>query len=267
MPSRSAVPGEKFSTITSASSTSFQYTCLRLERFEVEQQRLLAAVQVPADARLWGVDLDHFRAEFQQQAPAGGAGQRQAEVQHLDALQRVRQVRLGACRRLRRPRRLAPGFRRGRRPARDAGLWGRPASRAASTGRPAIHVGPSSGSSTCTTAPIFRACSVSIHSPAVRHQPIAAPARLPISSHSAAVLVRNSSRSFACRRWLTFGSRSLTMSSSSGSHVSVEPGLAREPGQVPRARRVELDVLAILAAEGAGAAHVDAAAAGAGRAR
>ncbi len=56
------------------------------------------------------------------------------------------------------------------------------------TGTPAIQVGPNSGSSSSVTAPISRACSVSIHSSTVRHQPMAAPALLPSASHSAAVL-------------------------------------------------------------------------------
>ena len=44
------------------------------------------------------------------------------------------------------------------------------------------------------------------------------------------------------------------------------PASLGEPDQVPRAGRIELDVLAVLAAEGAGAAAVDTAPAGAGRA-
>jgi hypothetical protein len=75
---------------------------------------------------------------------------------------------------------------------------------------------PSSGSSSCPTAPVSRACWLAIHSDVVRHQPIAAPDELPISSHSSAVLMRKSSLSLAWSSWLTAASLRRSTSSRSG---------------------------------------------------
>ncbi len=67
---------------------------LRLERREIEEQRLLAAVQVTADAGLGRIDLHDLGAELQQEPPARRTGQRHTDVDHLVALEGVLQVRL-----------------------------------------------------------------------------------------------------------------------------------------------------------------------------
>ena len=177
MPRRSAVPGEKFWITTSASSTSFQNTCCASGDSEVQQERPLAAVEVAARCRppCGCIDLDHVGAELGQQPAAGRAGQRDAEVEDAHALQRQCQVGLDPAAEPASVPRSADRTARARRTklhtARAArirahGSSARSASgqvararrragrvRRGSTGSPAIQVGPSSGSSTCATAP------------------------------------------------------------------------------------------------------------------
>ena len=176
------------------------------------------------------------------------------------ALQRMRQIWFGAsCRRGWSELRPARG-RRQRGPHRADGA-GLSASRAWPSGGPGTR--PSTSGQTQDPRAgrprrSARACSVAIHSSVVRAQPIAAPARFPSSSHSSAVRVRNSSRSAGMQSLID----RLVAQAHDVEQLGTPVGDARclgEPHQVARAGRVELDVLAVLAAERARAAPVDAA--------
>ena len=69
---------------------------LAAERGEVEEQRLLAPVEVPGGTVAGAADLHDLRAELAEEPAAGRAGQRQAQVKHAEPAQRLGEARFGS---------------------------------------------------------------------------------------------------------------------------------------------------------------------------
>src|SRR5205807_74581 len=72
---------------------------LGLEGPDVEEQRLLAAVQVTADPSLGGVDLHNLCAELQEQPTACWSGERDTQIEYFHPLQRMGQASIDFGRR------------------------------------------------------------------------------------------------------------------------------------------------------------------------
>ena len=96
MPRRCFTPGRKFSTTTSARSTSRKNTARPSSVVRSTDDRALVAVQVGAvgperrerPAARWARQRDHLGAEVGELADAGGPGTRPGEVEHEDAGER-----------------------------------------------------------------------------------------------------------------------------------------------------------------------------------